>query len=80
MWQKKIYLSFADNSAEKDVHMGVHFKVWIDLFCGSITKQHLSQAVTLFSDFSAFDIVSFFCWGGGGVSFFPMYSPSSYGC
>lgn len=60
MWQKKIYLSFADTSAEKDVHTGVHFKAWIDLFCGSITNQHHSQAVILFSDFSAFDVFLFF--------------------
>lgn len=26
MWQKKVYWSSADNSAEKDVHTGVRFK------------------------------------------------------
>lgn len=47
MWQK-IYLSFADTSAEKNIRMGAHFKAWIDLFCGGITNQSLSQAVILF--------------------------------
>lgn len=79
MWQKKVYWSSADNSAEKDVHTGVRFKAWIDLFCGSITTQHLSGCylVLWFLSFwylLRFSALSLF------FLFFSVYVTSIYGC